>query len=234
MKICFLGPQKSGKSSIIKVIFEDVKNHQTKNLESTLNPEIKEFTLANHFEIEITEIPGSIPVNDFVSEKDHLKLKKQDIFIYVINCQNFSPEAELEKLIEIFDITHQKNPESWFYIFYHQVDLQMFLDRSYQQEDYIEKNFKEHLKIKMEGNENKQAEFFRTSLYEYSAHLRMSQLISKYLNRNSDIINRMLEKLQTKCMVRKVYLYDLEKKLYLFNSCEENNIGKLYIYIYYK
>jgi hypothetical protein len=188
--------------------------------------ENSKFTLANKFEIEISEIPGSIPVSDFNSENDYLNLKNQDIFIYVINCQNFSPESEFEKLKEIFNITHEKNPQSWFYIFYHQVDLQMFVDRIYDQEDYIDKNFKEHVKIKMGSNEHKEVEFFKTTLYGYSANMRISQLICKYLNRQSDIINRMLEKLNTKCKTRKMYLFDTEKKIFLFNSTDDLSESK--------
>ena len=234
MKICFIGPQKSGKSSLIKVIFDDMKNHQTKNLESTMTTENSIFTLGNKFKIEITEIPGSTPVNDFVSEGDHLNIKEQNVFIYVINCQNFSPESEFQKLKEIFDITHQKNPKSWFYIFYHQVDLQMFVDRIYDQEDYIEKHFKDHLKCNVDGSETKEVEFVRTSLYEYSANLRMSQLISKYFNRNSDIVNRLLEKLKDKCSARKVYLFDTYKKLFLFNSSEKHDESIFYIWVIFR
>lgn len=227
MKICFIGPQKSGKSSIIRVIFDDMKNHQTKNLESTLTPERNTFTLGDHFRIEITEIPGSTPASDFVSESDHLGLREQDVFIYVINCQNFSPETEFDRLKEIFDLTHRKNPQSWFHIFYHQVDLQMFVDQMYQQEDYIEKHFNDHLKLKMEGPGQKEAAFFRTSLYEYSVHLRVSQLINRFLNRGSDLVDRLLEKLNATCGARKVYLFDTQKQLFLFHSSSETNEGSL-------
>jgi hypothetical protein len=203
-----------------------MKNHQTKNIDSTMTIENKSFDLGNNFKIDITEIPGSTPTNDFIAEGDHLNLKEQNVFIYVINCQNCSPESESKKLKEIFDITHQKNPKSWFYIFYHQVDLQMFVDRTYDQEDFFEKDFKDHLKNHVDGNETKEVEFFRTSLYEYSANLRMSELISKYFNHNSDIVNRLLEKLNKKCSSRKVYLFDTSKKLFLFNSSKDTNEGK--------
>ena len=220
MKICFLGSQKAGKSSIIKVIFDNMKTHQTKNLDSTFTLENNSFVLGNNFPIEISEVPGCIPTSDFVTENDYLNLKNQDVFIYVINCQNFSPESEFDKLKEIFNITHEKNPKSWFYIFYHQVDLQMFVDRIYDQEEYIDKHFKEHVKITLGGNEQKEVEFCRTSIYESSDLMRISELVSKYFNRKTDVINRMLEKLNMKCGSRKMYLFDTEKKLFLFNSAK--------------
>lgn len=225
VRICFLGPQKAGKTSLIRVLFGDTKTHEIKNLESTLVVEKSAFDFGCGFRAEVTEIPALGSETDFNLQADSYQLENQDIFVYVINCQNFNPENELKSLKEVFDCTHDKNPDSWFYIFYHQMDLQLFINyKDYEQDYFLEQSFQYHLRQKLNENE-KVVQFYRTSLYDYSARFRMSQLLTSFFGRNSNFINMLLGKLNQQCKTSKIYIFDSNKELFLFNSSPDITQG---------
>lgn len=227
IRITFLGPQKGGKSSIISSIFKGMKIHETSTLESTLTQEKENYLLGQDTVLEITEIPGSHSPSDFKQEDGYLHLEDQDIFIYVLNCQMYSLEMEIEDLLKIFEIIHDKNPTSWFYIFYHQVDLEIFINAIYEQDRYIEKNFYSHIQKNIAEIEISKIKFLRTSLYDKSVNYRISEIITNFLSQRNNSIGKILEKINDSSKTQKIFIFDLDKRLFLFESSKLDDAGKL-------
>ena len=82
IKIGYVGQRKSGKTSIIRYLFDQMKPMETLNLTAT--KEIETTTYKRSFiEIQNTEFPGDIDNFDNLTQEQENIIKEQDIFIYV-------------------------------------------------------------------------------------------------------------------------------------------------------
>jgi len=122
IKIGYFGQKKSGKSSIINYVFQNMPRKQTLNLQSTTNPTTVEYT-SSLLKIANFEIPGKYDSLDKLSAEDFERLKQQDVFIYVFDLRSGDPESAVKQLKSQLAYLTKVNPNFLFYIFFHQADL---------------------------------------------------------------------------------------------------------------
>lgn len=95
-RILLMGPRRSGKSSIQKVVFHKMSPHETLFLESTMEIRVKDISNNDLVNFQILDFPGSF---DFFSE-DNSQLAPQTFFkgpgslVYVIDGQDEETYAE--------------------------------------------------------------------------------------------------------------------------------------------
>ena len=122
IKIGYFGQKKSGKSSIINYVFNNMPRKQTLTLNSTNNPTVTEYE-SSLLKISSFEIPGKYETLDKLSPEDFERLKQQDAFIYVFDLRSGDPEAAVRQLKGQFKTLTAHNSHFLFYIFFHQADL---------------------------------------------------------------------------------------------------------------
>merc|ERR1719391_939404 len=118
-----MGPRRSGKSSIQKVVFHKMSPNETLFLESTNKIQKDDISNSSFVQFSIWDFPGQIDFFDATIEK----LKKESIFggcgalIFVIDAQDDYLEA-LSKLHGTVTKAYQVNPSIRFEVFIHKVD----------------------------------------------------------------------------------------------------------------
>ena len=122
IKIGYFGQKKSGKSSIISYMFNNMSRKQTLNLAPTNNPTVIDYE-STLLKISNFEIPGKFESFEKLSPEDFERLKQQDAFIYVFDLRSGDPEAAVRQLKNQFKTLTTYNPHFLFYIFFHQADL---------------------------------------------------------------------------------------------------------------
>ena len=127
-RIVFMGPRRSGKSSIERVVFHKMSPHETLFLETTHNVDIN---LVNNdlIKFQTWDFGGDMSLEEHdriaygegsVSPTDIFRLC--NTLVYVIDAQEEDYEDALLKLVETISAAHHVNPTIHFEVFLHKVD----------------------------------------------------------------------------------------------------------------
>lgn len=121
IKIAYLGPRKSGKTSIIKYLFEQMKPMDTINLTPTQKVEVTEYN-KDFLKLINTEFPGDMDNFDLLSQEQEKIIKEQDIFIYVHDFKAKNQQSSTGRLQNYFSKIQLLNKDAYIYTFFHQSD----------------------------------------------------------------------------------------------------------------
>ena len=125
-RIVFMGPRRSGKSSIERVVFHKMSPHETLFLETTNNVDIN-LVSNDLIRFQTWDFGGDMSLYDRVDYGDGT-MTPDDIFrlcntlVYVIDAQEDDYEDALPKLVETISAAHHVNPNIHFEVFLHKVD----------------------------------------------------------------------------------------------------------------
>lgn len=113
-------PQRSGKSSIHRVVFGKLSPHETVFLDSTVKP--TKHTLAHNsfVNFHVWDFPGQIDFFDPRFDAEHV-FSNTGSLVFIIDSQDDTTEAEA-KLIETAIKAHEVNPNIVLEVFVHKVD----------------------------------------------------------------------------------------------------------------
>ncbi|PHZ16049.1 uncharacterized protein RHIMIDRAFT_233651 [Rhizopus microsporus ATCC 52813] len=208
-RILLMGLQRSGKSSIQRVVFGKMPPNDTLYLESTTKIQ-KEDIARSFIDFQIWDFPGQI---DFF---DEMAYDPQDIFgtvgalIFVIDAQDDYSEA-LHRLFTTVTSAYRVNPNITFEVLIHKVDglsddYKIDTQRDVQQRmsDALADAQLEYIHLT----------YYLTSIYDNSIYEAFSKIIQKLI-RELPALENLLNVLCSNSGIDKAYLFDTLTKIYI-------------------
>ncbi|KAH8554337.1 ras-related GTP-binding protein C [Umbelopsis sp. PMI_123] len=207
-RILLMGLQRSGKSSIQRVVFNKMPPNDTLYLESTTKI-MKEDVTRSFIDFQVWDFPGQI--NFFETAYD-----SQEIFgevgalIFVIDAQDDYREA-VNRLHYTVTSAYRVNPNITFEVLIHKVDglsddYKIDTQRDIQQRtaDALADAQMEHIQLS----------YYLTSIYDHSIYEAFSKIIQKLI-RELPTLENLLNVLCSNSGIDKAYLFDTLTKIYI-------------------
>ncbi|KAJ3565175.1 hypothetical protein NP233_g7804 [Leucocoprinus birnbaumii] len=202
-KVLVLGLRRSGKSSILQVLFNDLPPNQSFYLEPTYR--IAKTQIDTVVPLELWDTPGhatpesiGIPIGDFRS------------LIFVIDIRDLYNQP-ITKLVSFVTAAFQSNPD---------INIEVFVHKSekLQEDDKIE-NFRQiqervtdRLLDLAPEYENIQPNFYLTSIYDHSLHEAFSRVLHKLID-SIPYLEDMLNVFCANSQSPKAFLFDTKSRL---------------------
>ncbi|KAI9283966.1 ras-related GTP-binding protein [Umbelopsis sp. AD052] len=207
-RILLMGLQRSGKSSIQRVVFNKMPPNDTLYLESTTKIQ-KEDVTRSFIDFQVWDFPGQI--NFFETAYD-----SEEIFgavgalIFVIDAQDDYREA-VNRLHYTVTSAYRVNPKITFEVLIHKVDglsddYKIDTQRDIQQRtaDALADAQMEHIQLS----------YYLTSIYDHSIYEAFSKIIQKLI-RELPTLENLLNVLCSNSGIDKAYLFDTLTKIYI-------------------
>ncbi|KAF4683322.1 hypothetical protein FOZ60_009336, partial [Perkinsus olseni] len=133
-KILVCGLPRSGKSSIIRVVFGKTSPHETAYLEPTTMPEVRH--VANHLaHVKIVDVPSTYQLDreseEEPTEQDKTWFSKTVAIVFVIDSLEDNWHQALLYARRVVRRAIRVNPNIVFQVFYHKIDSNYRFDGSY-------------------------------------------------------------------------------------------------------
>lgn len=208
-KILLMGLRRSGKSSILKVVFHKMSPNETLFLESTNKVVKDDISNSSFVQFRIWDFPGQIDFfgQDFNSEQIFSGCGS---LVFVIDAQDDYMEA-LAKLHQTVTRAYKVNPNIKFEVFIHKVDGLTDDHKIETQRDIHQRASNE---LEDAGLENLQLSFYLTSIYDHSVFEAFSKVVQKLIVQLSTLEN-LLNILIQHSGIEKAFLFDVVSKIYI-------------------
>lgn len=205
--ILLMGLRRGGKSSICKVVFHNMQPLDTLYLESTSKPTSEQFQ--SLIDLSVMELPGQL--NYFEPNYDSERLFQNiGALVYVIDSQDEYLNA-ITNLSMIIEYGIKVNPKINIEVLIHKIDG---LSEDYRldcQRDIMQRTGDELLDLGLEGC---QVSFYLTSIFDHSIYEAFSRIVQKLVP-ELPYLETMLDNLIEHCSIDKVFLFDINSKIYV-------------------
>ncbi|KAI8992265.1 Gtr1/RagA G protein conserved region-domain-containing protein [Pilobolus umbonatus] len=204
-----MGLQRSGKSSIQRVVFGKMPPNDTLYLESTTKIQ-KEDIARSFIDFQIWDFPGQV---DFF---DEMAYDAQEIFgtvgalIFVIDAQDDYSEA-LHRLFTTVTSAYRVNPSITFEVLIHKVDG---LSDDYKIDTQRDVQQRMSDALADAQMETMHLSYYLTSIYDNSIYEAFSKIIQKLI-RELPTLENLLNVLCSNSGIDKAYLFDTLTKIYI-------------------
>ena len=202
-----MGTQKSGKTSIRKVVFEKMSPNKSIFNQSTSKIETIQIEIIRNCKISITEFPHNILSIEQISTIENNYLKNCGTLIYVFDFQDNS-NTPFDYFIQNI-IPLVKNHSITVSIFIHKTDIELNLSNK-----EFEKKINE---IKLKFNQLIKTfdfNYYITSIYDNSIFEKFSRIFRRTVPQLTNI-SRLVEDLNENCNFEKCYLFNVYYKIYI-------------------
>ena len=216
-RILFMGPSRSGKSSVERVVFRKMSPHETLFLEPTRNVEIN-LVANNHFvRFQTWDFGGDLSLQSDVVYQGRA-ISTETIFrnchslVYVIDAQEEDVDDSLPKLVETISFAHAFNPFIHFEVFLHKVDGDFMSEETKAER---QQGIQHYVSTELaETSGDVLVSYYLTSIYDHSALEAFSKVVQKLVPQ-LPTLNNLLDILISSCNIDKSYLVDVVTKLYI-------------------
>ncbi|KAG2743771.1 hypothetical protein P692DRAFT_201841685 [Suillus brevipes Sb2] len=204
-KILFLGMRRSGKTSILKVLFDDLPVKQAFYLEPTMR--VSKHFIDTVIPLEIWDCPGNITVDTLGAS-----LADFSTIVFVIDIRDLY-QHPVSKLVEFIVAACQINPDINFEVFVHKAER-------LQEDDKIE-NFRQIHERVMDRliDESPEYEqfplnFHLTSIYDHSLREAISRVLHKLID-SLPFLEELLNVFCSNTASPKAFLFDTLSKIHV-------------------
>eukprot|EP00753_Platysulcus_tardus_P005921 PLAT13762.1.p2 GENE.PLAT13762.1~~PLAT13762.1.p2 ORF type:complete len:371 (+),score=183.05 PLAT13762.1:39-1115(+) len=217
-RILLMGPRRSGKTSVQRVVFQKMSPHETLFLDSTGGLDVQLVANNNFVQFQIWDFPGDFSFDEELVYRGQL-LTEEQIFaecgaiVYVLDAQDEPYGEALAQLHTVITKAYEYNPAIAIEVFIHKVDGDLFLS--------------DDLKIECQRdihqlvtNEMKEAgidlpiSFYLTSIYDHSIFDAFSKVV-QHLIPQLPTLENLLNILISNCNIEKAFLFDVISKIYI-------------------
>lgn len=217
-RIIFMGPRRSGKSSIERVVFHKMSPHETLFLESTNTLDIHYIANNNLVKFQTWDFGGDMSLtSDVVYMEKQISIdtifKLANTLVYVIDAQEEDYQNDLPKLVETISIAHELNPRLHFEVFLHKVDGDFMSEETKAERQADIQQFVSS-ELSETSGDDVLVSYFLTSIYDHSALEAFSRVVQKLVPQ-LPTLNSLLDALIASCTIEKSYLVDVVTKLYI-------------------
>merc|ERR1719474_1516212 len=205
-----MGPRRSGKSSIQKVVFHKMSPNETLFLESTNKIVKDDISNSSFVQFYIWDFPGQIDFFDTTFDTDQI-FGGCGALVFVIDAQDDYIDA-LTKLNTTVTKAFSVNPKIKFEVFIHKVDglsddTKMETQRDIHQratDDLVESGLEQQVHLS----------FYLTSIYDHSIFEAFSKVVQKLIPQLPTLEN-MLNIFVSNSNAEKAFLFDVVSKIYI-------------------
>lgn len=210
MDILLVGPSKSGKTSIQRVVFQKLSPHETFFLPATQKMEQVLVENNKNIKFTINDFPGN---KEFNASADRAILEKAGAIIYVFDAQIGEIEESCCKLREIISEASQVNKNIFYEVFIHKVDSDMYQNDDQRMDVYndFQREIRRELK---DADINVNISFSLTSIYDHTIFEALSKIVQKLFPFVEHLI-AMLDSLHSSCGVEKAFIFDIISKIFI-------------------
>ncbi|QPG75502.1 GTP-binding protein gtr2 [Brettanomyces nanus] len=206
--ILLMGLRRSGKSSICKVVFHNVRPLDTLYLESTTKPTTESFK--SLIDLAVVELPGQLNLFEPSLYDSEKLFSSIGALVYVIDSQDEYLSA-LQNLAVIIKYAVSINPRIHIEVLIHKIDGLSEDFRLDTQRDIMQRVGDDLLDYGLEGV---QISFYLTSIFDHSIYEAFSRIVQKLIYELPALEN-MLDLLMQYSNFDKVFLFDINSKIYV-------------------
>jgi len=209
-QILLMGLQKSGKSSIQKVVFQKMSPNETLHLESTPKIIKNDISNSSFVQFQIWDFPGQIDFCDNSIDTE-LIFGGCGALVFVVDSQEEYSDA-IERLTQTIAKAHSANSNISFEVFIHKVDG--FTDDESRTE--VQRSIKKQVQDDLiDANlSNAHVSYHLTSIYDHSIFEAFSKVIQKLIPQ-LPTLERLLNILVSNSKLEKAFLIDVVSKIYV-------------------
>ncbi|CAM9109327.1 unnamed protein product [Scytosiphon promiscuus] len=214
-KILFMGPKRSGKSSIHRVVFQKMSPHETMFLGTTPDLEIKLVSHNEYVKFQIWDFPGDYDGGKLMIQGEEvdesLIFRGMAVLVLVVDAQEDPVEEALGGLLNIIKNAYAVNPMLNFEIFIHKIDGDIYLTDEPKEDclrtvqTYIARNVSTDIRVR----------YHLTSIYDHSIFDGMSKVVQLLIPLQLPALENMLNALISNCMMEKSFLFDVTSRVYI-------------------
>ena len=217
MEILLTGLSKVGKTSIRKVVFEDISPHSTVFLDS--NNEVTSCsTSIETSKIKIYDIPQEVELSEVIPKLDE---KANKILIFIIDLQEVTDYTYIhfENLIKAIDPIKEKTQIE---AFLHKADGHFFAQPG---SNRLKADIASKLKDIVTSMENNQdIVITTTSIYDHTMFEAFSKMYQKAIVKNNSLSN-IIDNVSEMTRFERCFLFDIERKVYLASDNDMSDIN---------
>merc|ERR1719436_2064901 len=206
-----MGPRRSGKSSIQKVVFHKMSPNETLFLESTNKIMKDDISNSSFVQFYIWDFPGQVDFFDTVTFDTELIFGGCGALVFVIDAQDDYLDA-LTKLNSTVTRAYRVNPEIKCEVFIHKVDGLSDDHKMETQRDIHQKATDELAESGLEGQIH--LTFYLTSIYDHSIFEAFSKVVQKLIPQLPTLEN-LLNVFISNSQIEKAFLFDVISKIYV-------------------
>ncbi|KAG1721002.1 Gtr1 raga G protein Gtr2 [Suillus paluster] len=204
-KILFLGTRRSGKTSILQVLFNGLPVKQTFFLEPTMR-------VAKHFidtviPLEIWDCPGNVTVDTLGAS-----LADFSTIVFVIDIRDLYQQP-VSKLVEFIVAAYQVNPNINFEVFVHKAE-RLPEDDKIENFRQIHERVMDRLLDESPEFEQFPLNFHLTSIYDHSLREAFSRMLHKLLD-SLPYLEELLNVFCSNTASPKAFLFDTSSKIHV-------------------
>ncbi|CAB9528344.1 Ras-related GTP-binding protein C [Seminavis robusta] len=228
-KILLMGPRRSGKTSIQRVVFQKMSPHETLfRLEATQELERSVVDHTSLCRFTIWDFPGdyyALPDDLEATNNDttnNAEETKRTIFqgstslLFVVDAQDEPYDHVLQSFTNAVTQALTVNPSICVEVFINKVDGELFLsdESKYDCRRDIMSQVTDELAEAGVSPDNLHIRYHLTSIYDHSIYEALSRVVQRLIPQLPTLEN-LLNVLVSTCSMEKAYLFDVVSKLYI-------------------
>ncbi|CAD8145059.1 unnamed protein product [Paramecium pentaurelia] len=214
--ICMFGLTKSGKTSMIRVIFQKLEIFRTFQLDPTNRMESVTVNLGSHIHFKIYEFSGHYDLNDS-QPPEIAAMETCSLMIYVIDSQAEPFNEAVQYLRQAIQTVKQRSPHCECHCFIHKVDPDIEDNKKNELLQQIQKDISDELS--KNSMSQIKVDFHVTSIFDHSYLEHFSKVIQRILP-YSQSIQTLLDSFNLSCKIEKSFLFEIYSKLYLASDSQ--------------
>ncbi|KAI6024829.1 Gtr1/RagA G protein conserved region-domain-containing protein [Pisolithus microcarpus] len=204
-KILLLGTRRSGKTSILQVLFKDLPPKQTFYLEPTMR--VTRHTFDTIIPLEIWDSPGNVTADTLGSPLSHFST-----VIFVIDIRDLYQQP-VAKLVEFVVAAFQASQNIDFEVFVHKAE-KLQEDDKYENFRQIQERVIDRLADEWPEFEQVPLNFYLTSVYDHTLQDAFSRVVHKVID-SLPYLEGLLNIFCSNTSCPKAFLFDIRSKLYV-------------------
>mmetsp|Transcript_23945 Transcript_23945/g.59672 ORF Transcript_23945/g.59672 Transcript_23945/m.59672 type:complete len:341 (+) Transcript_23945:112-1134(+) len=208
-KVLLCGPNRGGKTSILKVVFQKMSPHETLFLEATQKPELTAVSRNALMRFKVLDFPGSAVFDD---SSDPMLFSHTGVVVFVIDAQEEPYTEALAMAKKTIEVAHKVNPKISFDILIHKVDGDQFFSDDHKTD--IQRDIHSKLTEELQDKVDAQIMFHCTSIYDHTIFEAFSKVVQKLIPQ-LPVLEQCLDYLITNSRMEKAYLFDAVSKVYI-------------------
>eukprot|EP01029_Cantina_marsupialis_P028944 TRINITY_DN778228_c0_g1_i1.p1 TRINITY_DN778228_c0_g1~~TRINITY_DN778228_c0_g1_i1.p1 ORF type:complete len:332 (-),score=64.48 TRINITY_DN778228_c0_g1_i1:302-1297(-) len=222
VKILLFGAKGSGKTSLLKVVFERLSPHETLFLEETISLRIHESNSNPFTRFQVWDFPGGYG-QDYCFEDISYEgrtiteegiFKGAGVLVYLVDAQN-EPRDALARLHYTVSRAIQQNPGILVEVFIHKADGELLSEIPKTQ--YLTDMESQVVGELEEDGIEASINFHLTSIYDHSVFAVMSSVVQKMIPQ-FDTLENLLGMLVANTKIESCFLFDSYSKIYIVND----------------
>eukprot|EP00388_Colpodella_angusta_P019897 GDKJ01049703.1.p1 GENE.GDKJ01049703.1~~GDKJ01049703.1.p1 ORF type:complete len:382 (-),score=88.42 GDKJ01049703.1:142-1287(-) len=213
--ILVVGLPKSGKTSILQVVFQKASPHETLYLQSTSPPQLLRVHNNPLMKCVVVDFPGSYQFDD----QDAALFQKTSAIIIVVDAQNEPYVHEATYAAEVIRRAYSVNRNINFEVFVHKVDGELFAIDETRADCQREFHGSLLLQLSHMGLNAGQVNLYNTSIYDHSVLEAMSRVLQR-LTAQVPLMETLLDSLVTSCRLEKAFLFDVVSRIFVASDTQ--------------